>query len=56
MKISEFVMANEVKGIPVEMAKFTSCLPHLCTVENSCTSQRGFITPLPWKDAPRTNN
>ena len=24
MKISEFVMANEVKGIPVEMAKFTS--------------------------------
>ena len=40
MKIAKFVMVNEVKGIPVEMAQFTSCSPHACacTVENICTS------------------
>ena len=54
MKISEFEMVNEAKGIPfemvneakgihVEMAGFTLCLPHPCTVENICTSQLRFI-------------
>ena len=38
MKIVKFVMVNEVKGIPVEMAQLSSCLPHACTVENICTS------------------
>ena len=38
MKIAKFVMVNEVKGIPVEMAQFSSCLSHACTVENICTS------------------
>ena len=42
VKISEFVMVNEVMGIPVEMAQFTLFLPHPCTVENICMSQCGF--------------
>ena len=37
-KIAKFVMVNEVKGIPVDMAQFSLCLPHACTVENICTS------------------
>ena len=44
VKISEFVMVNEVKGTPVEMTLFTSCLPYQCSIENNCTPQRGFIT------------
>ena len=44
VKISEFVMVIEVKSIPVEVAQFTSCLPHPSTVENICTLQRRFIT------------
>ena len=31
VKNAEFVMVNEVKGIPVEMAQLTSSLPHPCT-------------------------
>ena len=42
VKIAIFVMVNEVKGIPVIMAQFSSCLPHACTVEISAR-QRGFI-------------
>ena len=38
LKIAKFVMVNEVKGIPVEMAQFSSCLPNACTVGNICTS------------------
>ena len=44
VKISEFAQFNEVKGILVEMTQLRSCLPHSHTVENICTSQRGFIT------------
>ena len=31
MKNAEFVMVNEVKGIPVEMAQLTSNMLHPCT-------------------------
>ena len=34
VSIAKFVMVNEVKGIPVEMAQFSSRLPHASTVEN----------------------
>ena len=51
MKMFEFVLVNEVKGIHVEMTQFTSYLAHPCTVENICTSQRGLLD-----DTPRTSN
>ena len=38
VKIAKFEMVNEVKVIPVEMARFSSCLPHALTVENICKS------------------
>ena len=32
IKSAEFVMVNEVKGIPVEMAQLTLSFPHSCSL------------------------